>query len=90
MSTPTERTLEAKLAAITDHFALGRVQTFERTSGTNQNYLVTTSVGDYLFKLLVSTTLESVLISLPFLHRLAREAALARSAVSSQRTSGGY
>jgi Ser/Thr protein kinase RdoA (MazF antagonist) len=70
MSTPIERPLEAKLAAIADHFALGRVQTFERASGTNQNYLVTTSIGDYLFKILVNTTLEDVFISLPFLQRL--------------------
>lgn len=70
MSTLPERPLEAKLAAIADHFALGLVQTFERTSGTNQNYLVTTSVGDYLFKILINTTLEDVLNGLPFLQRL--------------------
>ncbi len=70
MSTTPERALAAKLAAIADHFALGLVQTFERASGTNQNYLVTTSVGDYLFKIIVNTTLEDVLKGLPFLQRL--------------------
>ena len=55
MSTLPERTIEAKLAAIANHFALGHVQTFERAPGTNQNYLVTTSVGDYLFKIIVNT-----------------------------------
>jgi Ser/Thr protein kinase RdoA (MazF antagonist) len=70
MPLTVERPLEAKLAAIADHFALGQVQTFERAPGTNQNYLVTTSIGDYLFKLLVNTTLEDVFISLPLLQRL--------------------
>ncbi len=70
MSTTVERTLEAKLAAIADHFDLGSVQTFEHTSGTNQNYLVTTSAGDYLFKIIVNATLEDILNGLPFLQRL--------------------
>lgn len=70
MSTLPERTVEAKLVAIADHFDLGRVQTFERAPGTNQNYLVTTSVGGYLFKIIVNTTLEDVLNGLPFLQRL--------------------
>jgi Ser/Thr protein kinase RdoA (MazF antagonist) len=70
MSTTVERTLEAKLAAITEHFGLGLMQHFERASGTNQNYLVTTSSGDYLFKIIVNITLQDVLNSLPFLQRL--------------------
>ncbi|GER89831.1 hypothetical protein KDW_39930 [Dictyobacter vulcani] len=70
MSPTTERTLEEKLAAIADHFALGQVLTFERAPGTNQNYLVTTNVGDYLFKIIINTTLEDVLNGLPFLQRL--------------------
>ena len=37
MSPTTERTLEEKLAAIADRFALGQVLTFERAPGTNQS-----------------------------------------------------
>jgi Ser/Thr protein kinase RdoA (MazF antagonist) len=70
MPLTVERPLEAKLAAIADHFALGLVKTFERASGTNQNYLVTTSSGDYLCKIIVNITLVDVLKSLSFLQRL--------------------
>ena len=66
----SERTLDEKLAAIADHFGLGRVHSFERAPGTNQNYLVTTTEGDYLFKIIVNSTLEDILNGLPFLQRL--------------------
>lgn len=70
MTTTSERTLEEKLAAVADYFGLGQVQSYERASGTNQNYLVATTEGDYLFKLIINTTLEDVLNGLPFLQRL--------------------
>lgn len=70
MTTPSECTLEAKLAAIAEHFALGEIHNHLRASGTNDNYLVTTNCGDYLFKIIVNTTLEDVLSGLPFLQRL--------------------
>ena len=70
MPVPSERTLDEKLAAIADHFGLGQVHSFERAPGTNQNFLVTTTEGDYLFKIIVNTTLENVLHGLPFLQRL--------------------
>jgi Ser/Thr protein kinase RdoA (MazF antagonist) len=70
MPVPSERTLDEKLAAIADHFGLGQVYSFERAPGTNQNFLVTTTEGDYLFKIIVNTTLENVLQGLPFLQRL--------------------
>jgi Ser/Thr protein kinase RdoA (MazF antagonist) len=70
MPVPSERTLDEKLAAIADHFGLGQVHSFERAPGTNQNFLVTTTEGDYLFKIIVNTTLENVLQGLPFLQRL--------------------
>lgn len=70
MTGPSERTLENKLAAIADHFALGQVQTYLRAPGTNQNYLVTTARGSYLCKIIVNTTLEDILNGLPFLQRL--------------------
>ncbi len=65
-----ERTLEAKIAAIALHFGLGSIVDFKAAPGTNQNYLVATSVGGYLFKIIVNTTLEDVLNGLPFLRRL--------------------
>jgi len=70
MATTSERTLEAKLNAIADHFGLGDVPDNQPASGTNQNYLVTTSNGSYLFKIIVNTTLEDILSGLPFLQRL--------------------
>ena len=66
----SERTLDEKLAAIADYFGLGQVHSFERAPGSNQNFLVTTTEGDYLFKIIVNTTLEDVLNGLPFLQRL--------------------
>lgn len=70
MNFPSERTLEAKLAAIAEYFALGYVHNYLHTSGTNDNYLVTTNCGNYLFKIIVNATLEDVLSGLPFLQRL--------------------
>ena len=51
-------------------FGLGHVRSFERAPGTNQNFLVTTTQGDYLFKIIVNTTLADILRGLPFLQRL--------------------
>lgn len=73
MTTSSERTLEAKLNAIADHFGLGDVLDYQRTPGTNQNYLVATIRGTYLFKIIVNTTLEDVLNGLPFLQRLEQQ-----------------
>ncbi len=70
MTTTPERTPEAKLVAIAAHFDLGEIQAYERAPGTNDNYLVTTDRGGYLFKIIVNTTLEDVLNGLPFLQRL--------------------
>jgi Ser/Thr protein kinase RdoA (MazF antagonist) len=70
MPAPSERTLDEKLAAIADYFGLGQVHSFERAPGTNQNFLVTTTEGDYLFKIIMNTTLEDVINGLPFLKRL--------------------
>lgn len=70
MPATPERTLDAKLAAIAQHFGLGEVESYTRASGTNQNYLVVTSTGDYLCKIIVNTTLEDILSALPFLRRL--------------------
>src|SRR5579885_1477586 len=64
------RTLDEKLAAIANHFGLGQIQSFERAPGTNENYIVNTTEGDYLFKIIVNTTLEDILRGLPFLQRL--------------------
>ncbi len=71
MTAPLERTLEAKLTAIADHFDLGKVLNHQHIDySTNQNYLVTTTQGEYLFKIIVNTTLEDVLNGVPFLQRL--------------------
>ncbi len=70
MTTTPEHTPAAKLTAIAAHFDLGKIQAYERASGTNDNYLVTTDRGAYLFKIIVNTTLEDVLNGLPFLQRL--------------------
>ena len=71
MTTSSGRTLEAKLAAIAAHFGLGEVQSYTQiTHCTNQNYLVTTTQGEYLFKIIINTTLEDILNGLPFLERL--------------------
>ncbi|GCE09856.1 phosphotransferase [Dictyobacter aurantiacus] len=64
------RTLEEKLTAIATHFALGPIMDFERTGGTNDNYLVSTPSGGYLFKMIVNSPLQEVLDGLPFLQRL--------------------
>ena len=71
MTTSSGRTLEAKLAAIAAQFDLGEVQSYTQiTHCTNQNYLVTTTQGEYLFKIIINTTLEDILNGLPFLERL--------------------
>lgn len=71
MTTSSERTLEAKLNAIADHFGLGEVLDVQQIDrGTNQNYLVATIRGTYLFKIIVNTTLGDMLNGLPFLQRL--------------------
>lgn len=70
MTTTPERPLETKLAAIAAYFDLSKIHSYERASGTNDNYFVTTEQGEYLFKLIVNTTLEDVLNGLPFLQRL--------------------
>lgn len=70
MTTPSERALETKLAAIAEQFALGQVYSHLRAPGTNDNYFVTTDCGDYLFKIIVNTTLDEIRSGLPFLQRL--------------------
>ena len=70
MTATPERTLDAKLVAIAVHFAIGKIQFYERAPGTNDNYFVSTDQGEYLFKIIVNTTLEEVLNGLPFLQRL--------------------
>lgn len=71
MTTPPERIPEAKLAAIADYFSLGKILHHHRVlHSTNQNYLVTTTRSEYLFKIIVNTTLEDVLNGLPFLKLL--------------------
>ena len=70
LTTSSERSLEAKLAAIAEHFQLGQVQNYQRMPGTNNNYLVTTEKGEYLFKMIVNSPLEEILNGLPFLQRL--------------------
>ena len=70
MTKTSERTLDEKLVAIATQFALGEIQSYERAPGTNDNYFVTTAQGEYLFKIIVNTTLEEVVNGLPFLQRL--------------------
>jgi homoserine kinase type II len=71
MARALERSEEQKLAAIAAHFDLEEILDYERVlRSTNQNYLVTTSSGAYLFKIIVNTTLQDVLAGLPFLQRL--------------------
>ncbi|HLW03845.1 MAG TPA: phosphotransferase [Ktedonobacterales bacterium] len=71
MDAAAERAQEEKLAAIAAYFDLGEMLEYEWVlRGTNQNYLVTTTTGAYLFKLIVNTTLKDVLDGLPFLQRL--------------------
>ncbi|HEY7357308.1 MAG TPA: hypothetical protein VH590_12605 [Ktedonobacterales bacterium] len=71
MDTAAERTQEEKLAAIADYFDLGTILEYQHVfHSTNQNYLVTTTRGAYLFKIIVNTTLKDVLDGLPFLQRL--------------------
>lgn len=74
MTQTSERTLEEKLDAIAAHFDLGEVHSYERAPGTNDNYFITSERGDYLFKIIVNTTLEDVLNGLPFLQRLQEHA----------------
>jgi homoserine kinase type II len=65
------RTQKAKLAAIAAHFALGEIRSYSQISqGTNHNYLVITPQGEYLFKMIVNTTIEDILHGMPFLERL--------------------
>ncbi|HZO71163.1 MAG TPA: phosphotransferase [Ktedonobacteraceae bacterium] len=74
MTAISKRTLDAKLPAIAHHFDLGQVLNRRRIAhSTNQNYLVTTTRGEYLFKIIVNTTLEDVLNGLPFLQRLEQQ-----------------
>ncbi|MGH2517422.1 MAG: phosphotransferase [Ktedonobacterales bacterium] len=74
MTIPSERTQKEKLAAIAAYFGLGTVLEHQRVPNcTNQNYLVTTSNGEYLVKIIINTTLEDVLAGLPFLQRLAEQ-----------------
>ncbi len=74
MTATSQRTLDAKLTAIANHFDLGQVLNHQRIAhSTNQNYLVTTTQGEYLFKIIVNTTLEDVLNGLPFLRRLEQQ-----------------
>ena len=71
MDTAAERAQEEKLAAIADYFDLGTILDHQRVfRSTNQNYLVSTTRGEYLFKIIVNTTLKDVLDGLPFLQRL--------------------
>ncbi|MDQ2903898.1 MAG: phosphotransferase [Ktedonobacteraceae bacterium] len=71
MTNTPEHTQEEKLAAIAHYFDLGEVRKHQRVPhSTNQNYLVTTTRGEYLFKIIVNTTIEDVLNGLPFLQRL--------------------
>ena len=67
---PTKRTIEQKLAAISDYFGLGTIKSARRAMGTNKNYYVTTERGRYLFKIIVNTTVEDVENGLPYLNRL--------------------
>lgn len=74
MTATSKRTLDAKLAAIANHFDLGQALNRRRIAhSTNQNYLVRTTSGEYLFKIIVNTTLEDVLNGLPFLQRLEQQ-----------------
>jgi Ser/Thr protein kinase RdoA (MazF antagonist) len=70
MMPASERIPTATLAATAEHFALGKIHDATRMPGTNQNYLVTTDSGTYLFKIIVNTTLDDILQSLPFLQRI--------------------
>ncbi|GCE15971.1 phosphotransferase [Tengunoibacter tsumagoiensis] len=74
MTTQPARTLAAKLTAIANFFALGEVLDHQRIHhSTNENYLVTTSQGEYLFKIIVNTTIEDICNGLPFLQRLEQQ-----------------
>ena len=74
MTSAPERSQEEKLAAIAHYFDLGEIVASQPIlHATNQNYLVTTPKGDYLFKIIVNTTLHDVLEGLPFLQRLEEE-----------------
>ena len=69
-NTFSRNNIKRVLQDIADHFALGRVKYTRRASGTNQNYIVFTDQGQYLFKIIINTTIEDVAAGLPFLNRL--------------------
>lgn len=57
----TRRSIKQKLADISNHFGLGAItSTPRRAMGTNQNYFVTTTTGQYLFKLIVNAVIDFV------------------------------
>jgi len=66
----SRKNIKQVLQSIADHFALGKVKYTRQAGGTNQNYIVFTDQGQYLFKIIINTTIEEVEAGLPFLDRL--------------------
>ncbi|HYL44963.1 MAG TPA: phosphotransferase [Ktedonobacteraceae bacterium] len=66
-----DHNVKQKLADIARHFELGSItSTPRRAMGTNQNYFITTTRGQFLVKLIVNAPLEEIAQGLPYLDRL--------------------
>lgn len=66
-----DHNVKQKLADIVRHFELGSItSTPRRAMGTNQNYFITTTRGQFLVKLIVNAPLEEIAQGLPYLDRL--------------------
>src|ERR1700687_1871454 len=63
--------VKQKLTDIARHFELGSITAPPRRAmGTNQNYFVTSTRGQFLVKLIVNAPLEEIAQGLPYLDRL--------------------
>src|SRR5947209_3755209 len=66
-----DHNVKQKLADIARHFELGSITSTPcRAMGTNQNYFITTTRGQFLVKLIVNAPLEEIAQGLPYLDRL--------------------
>src|ERR1700738_2683578 len=66
-----DRLLLNQLEAISSYFALGSVREQQRVGGhANENYLVTTELGEFVFKLLLNHPLRVFQQELIYLQRL--------------------
>jgi homoserine kinase type II len=68
-STPNA-SVQQKLQAISHYFSLGTIRSSRRAIGTNQNYFVTTTQGQFFFKIILTHSFEDVEKEAVYLQRL--------------------